>query len=640
MEVISVKIEKPNLKNIRSRLIPYSVILVCMLTIYIFSRYVVQIPENSELLDVLILNQETDPIFYVTSQVDYTAIHDISNPKHITELNLTMQLLDVVSLDETRFVQTMEALCRQYDHITLSLLPSNTMTDKNYLNQYQTITQLLDHLTIDFIAYPATVHQLSKYHLETIDAIGVTIHQTEDFKKLQKVYTKFLKTKPIVVRDAIKATYKEMPQMAAKEITACYHLLATQYPAVQVVFSPYMKSNDYYTDASTLLSNDPDYYLFYSIYNRLFDKPWITTNYTGSLASLSPYHILNDYDKVEDTVELILNPKAKVLADLKAIGPDESMLYFRLNEDFLTINSSYPYLMTLDTKVLPNGLSRLTAILSDTTSDEAQLYHLDLNVQNPVMVQRAKRIPTVTTPNEQIVKPDTTYIPILMYHSIVKDIADESESSHVEATLFDKQMAALVQNGYTTINFLDLKNYVEGLVRLPEKPILITMDDGYINNYELAFPIYKKYNLQATLFVSAFYVPDENTERHFGWKAAREMEESGLIDIQSHGYNHTPFTTLSQRDILYQASLSKGIIESHLGKRDVSVLAYPQFRHNWRSIRLLEKLDFDFQITNLARVPVMASKPIFSPPELHRINVPNTLSADDLIEALRFYTGN
>lgn len=635
-----MNIAKFNLQTIRSRLIPYSIIMICMLTIYIFSRYTVQIPENSEQLDMLILNQETEPVFYVTSQVDYTSIQKVSPPQNPLELNLTMQLLDVFSLDEVSFLDTLTTLCKQYHTVTLSLLPSDTMTDKTYLKQVQTIATLLEPLSIRLIVYPVSGNQLSKYNLETIDAIGVTIGQLEDFKKLSQVYAKFSSYKPLVVRDTIKMTYKEEPQVAAKEITACYHLLATQYPEVQVIFSPYRKSTDIYTDDYTLLSSDADYYLFYSIYNRLFDKSWITTSYKEPLATSSPYHVLKDYDKVNHTIELILNPKAEVLDKLKTAASNESALYFKLNEDFLAVNSSYPYTITIDTNLLPNGLSRLTAILSDKAIEQAQLYAIDLNVQNPIAIQRAKRIPTVTVPTEQVTKPSTTYIPILMYHSIIDDITTESESSHVEAQLFDKQMAALIQHGYTTINFLDLKNYTEGLVRLPEKPILITMDDGYINNYEIAFPIYKKYNIQATLFVSAFYVPDENTERHFSWKAAREMEESGLIDIQSHGYNHTPFTTLSQKDILYQASLSKGIIESHLGKRDVSVLAYPQFRHNWHSISLLKKLDFDFQITNLARVPVMASKPAFMPPELQRINVPNTLSAEDLIEMLRFYTGN
>ncbi len=115
---------------------------------------------------------------------------------------------------------------------------------------------------------------------------------------------------------------------------------------------------------------------------------------------------------------------------------------------------------------------------------------------------------------------------------------------------------------------------------LPEKPILITMDDGYLNNYEYAFPIYKKYNLQATLFVSPFYMHEDNTERHFGWKAAEEMEASGLIDIEPHGYDHTAFTYLTKRDLRYHVSQGLGLIEQRLGKRDVYVLACPQFRIN------------------------------------------------------------
>ena len=165
------------------------------------------------------------------------------------------------------------------------------------------------------------------------------------------------------------------------------------------------------------------------------------------------------------------------------------------------------------------------------------------------------------------------------------------------------------------------------------------MDDGYLNNYTNAYPIYKKYNIQATLFVSPYYMQMENTDRHFGWLAAQEMENSGLIDIQPHGYNHTPLSYLSLKDAKYHASLAQGLIEMHLGPRDVSVLAYPQFRHNWRTVKLLTNLGFDFQITNLAkRGTVLPYKATFSPPKLQRINVPNTMSPEELITTLNKFT--
>ena len=79
---------------------------------------------------------------------------------------------------------------------------------------------------------------------------------------------------------------------------------------------------------------------------------------------------------------------------------------------------------------------------------------------------------------------------------------------------------------------------------LPEKPVVITFDDGYQSNYEYAYPILKKYGMKATIFVIGSSVgKDEykDTGRpmlpHFGVSEAREMENSGLISIQSHTYD-------------------------------------------------------------------------------------------------------
>ncbi len=131
-------------------------------------------------------------------------------------------------------------------------------------------------------------------------------------------------------------------------------------------------------------------------------------------------------------------------------------------------------------------------------------------------------------------------VPILIYHYIDPENRDEYTSPEN----FDKQLSLLKQAGYTTVTFQDLYRYTRIGSELPEKPIIITFDDGYYNNYEYAFPLLKKHNMKATIFLIGCSVGKSEYKDtgismipHFGWKEAKEMEDSGLIDIETHGYN-------------------------------------------------------------------------------------------------------
>ena len=341
---------------------------------------------------------------------------------------------------------------------------------------------------------------------------------------------------------------------------------------------------------------------------------------------------LKSYDSLNGEVEIVLAPNASILSSLEALKSSVANNYymsFKWNTSVLSVTASYPYVITLDTTKEPNGVSRLKAILQDSNNNLVESHSIDLTIDNPVTSIRSSRVESAALPTSTYTKPTNDYIPILMYHTVEDMVLPESQNSHVETKNFEAQMKALLENGYTPINFSDLKAYLSGIAVLPEHPVIITMDDGYLNNYTKAYPIYKKYNIQATLFVSPYYMVDENTTRHFGWAAAKEMEESGLIDIQPHGYDHTAFPYLSLKDLKYHITLSKGIIEQHLGPRDVSVVACPQFRNTYHTRKLLASLGIDFQITDLAD-----SGTVLTPTSLKRINVPNTMTPDELIATL------
>lgn len=135
----------------------------------------------------------------------------------------------------------------------------------------------------------------------------------------------------------------------------------------------------------------------------------------------------------------------------------------------------------------------------------------------------------------------TKKVPILMYHHLAEK---SNGSSVISIEKFESQIKALSQAGYTGVSLKQLVDYVEKGIELPEKPIVITFDDGYASNYEIAYPILKKYNMKATIFVIGSTVGKDTYKDtghkiipHFSYEEAKEMVDSGLIEIQSHTYD-------------------------------------------------------------------------------------------------------
>jgi len=137
---------------------------------------------------------------------------------------------------------------------------------------------------------------------------------------------------------------------------------------------------------------------------------------------------------------------------------------------------------------------------------------------------------------------DTAELTVLMYHNIIESGSGDSVNRSV--TDFRADMQRLRDDGCNVVGLEDLIGYVELGEDLPNNPVLITFDDGYMSNYRLAFPILKEFGYKATIFIIGVSFDKETykeSERviipHFGFDEAREMIDSGLITIQSHTYD-------------------------------------------------------------------------------------------------------
>lgn len=133
-------------------------------------------------------------------------------------------------------------------------------------------------------------------------------------------------------------------------------------------------------------------------------------------------------------------------------------------------------------------------------------------------------------------------VPIIMYHSVLKDSKRQGKYV-ISPDTFENDLKYLKEQGYTTIVMQDLINYVHGGT-LPEKPIMLTFDDGYYNNYLYAYPLLQKYGAKMVLSPIGRYADEymekDDTNPNYAqcnWKHLKEMSDSGLVELQNHSYN-------------------------------------------------------------------------------------------------------
>ncbi|MDD5686430.1 MAG: polysaccharide deacetylase family protein [Elusimicrobia bacterium] len=187
-------------------------------------------------------------------------------------------------------------------------------------------------------------------------------------------------------------------------------------------------------------------------------------------------------------------------------------------------------------------------------------------------------------------------VPILLYHHISYD-------REITPDGFFQQLVFLKKTGYETI-FL---NQLPCFTKKVKKSVVITFDDGFVDNWIYAFPILKKLNMKATIFVTTSYIDDglvrqnyddnseikldtlknEKDKKYFlNWQELKIMYKSGLIDIQSHTNTHKNFNKYNEyENIEEEIKVSKNIIEKNLNK-ECGFICWPwgKYRKNWVDI--------------------------------------------------------
>lgn len=145
-------------------------------------------------------------------------------------------------------------------------------------------------------------------------------------------------------------------------------------------------------------------------------------------------------------------------------------------------------------------------------------------------------------------------LPVIMYHGVLED---ESRLGQyvISKDELESDFRWLSENGYTPVLSADLLAYTERGVPLPEKPVMLTFDDGYLNNFLYAFPLAERYGMKFVLSPIGKYAdvysdaPDGSPYyAHCTWTQLRQMAESGLVELGNHSYDlHSTEGTLGTK---------------------------------------------------------------------------------------------
>lgn len=121
-------------------------------------------------------------------------------------------------------------------------------------------------------------------------------------------------------------------------------------------------------------------------------------------------------------------------------------------------------------------------------------------------------------------------MPVLMYHHMVPE-GQDCNAMTITPGKFRADLDIILAKGYTPV----LPGELAAGAPLPEKPILITFDDGYRSNYDLVYPILREYGVKACISTIVL-MPDLPTDNFCTWEQLREMTDSGLVEVGSHSY--------------------------------------------------------------------------------------------------------
>lgn len=305
------------------------------------------------------------------------------------------------------------------------------------------------------------------------------------------------------------------------------------------------------------------------------------------------------------------------------------------NASLVGVNQVSPNLPNPETTSTSTATS--TATLTPTPTRTLTPTDTPTGTYSPTPTSSPTPTPTPTatsTPTPQPTPTGSGYavtVPILMYHYLSTPPSDADAirlDLSVAPDQFESDLAYLRQAGYETISFKQLSFALSQGAALPPKPIIISFDDGYRDQYENAFPILRKYGYTATFFV--FTQPiDFNAPEYLTWDMVIEMAQAGM-EFGSHSYSHPDLRGKDVDFLVFEILASKEAIEERTGEL-VRFFAFPSGRYDDFLIHVLKTANFWSAVTT----EWGAEQSYANRFEMPRVRVAGNDTVEDLANKLR-----
>lgn len=276
-------------------------------------------------------------------------------------------------------------------------------------------------------------------------------------------------------------------------------------------------------------------------------------------------------------------------------------------------------------------------------------WYLGKNIVNQITIQRQTEAEKTVLVNEQKaatksseqakskntlavsseVPGNSLKVPILMYHYIgnnpdPKDRARDSLS--VTPDRFHAQMQYLKDNGYNTISLDTMYAALKKITPLPDKPVILTFDDGYVDFYYNAYPLLRAMGFSATVFIPTGLVGDKP---YLNWQQIKEMHSSGMVNFGAHTVSHAHLPALPADEAFKELTDSKKRLQDELGA-PINFMAYPSGSSSNFIIELTKRAGYVGAVSTWPGT-IQSEGTIYSMP---RMRVSGFIDLKDFIELL------